>query len=81
VLLFEAAHVAFDMVFDLETIGFEVADPLFAATAIGIAVDFDRDQVGGLSQGRDEQGAQGEQTQVGSHNGLSTRMAIKKNAF
>ena len=35
---------------------------LGAATAIGIAVDLDRDQVGGLGQGRNEQGAQGSQT-------------------
>jgi hypothetical protein len=55
-----------------------VADPFFAATAIGIAVHFDGDQVSGLSQGRDEQGAQGDQTQVGSHNGISTRLAVKK---
>jgi hypothetical protein len=51
VLLLEFAHVGFDVVFDLETIGFQVADPLFAATAIGVAVDFDGDQVGGLGQG------------------------------
>ncbi|MNR65022.1 hypothetical protein D3C85_1879050 [compost metagenome] len=30
-------------------------------------MDFDRDQVGGLGQGGDEQGAQGGQTQMGSH--------------
>ncbi|MNT95283.1 hypothetical protein D3C72_2371330 [compost metagenome] len=49
------------MILDLETVGFQVADPFFAATAIGIAVDFDRDQVGGLGQGGNKQGAQGDQ--------------------
>jgi hypothetical protein len=39
-----------------------MADPFLAATAIGIPVDLDRDQVGGLGQGGNEQGAQGSQT-------------------
>jgi hypothetical protein len=78
VLLFEAGHVAFDMVFNFEAVGFEMTDPLFAAAAIGVAMDFDRDQVGGLGQGGDEQGAQGDQTQRGSHDGISTRLAVKK---
>jgi hypothetical protein len=67
VLLLEFAHVAFDMVLDLEAVGLQVADPFFAATAIGVAMDFDRDQVGGLGQGGDQQGAQGSQTQRVSH--------------
>jgi hypothetical protein len=62
VLLLELAHVAFDVVFYLEAIGFEMADPFLAATAIGITMDLDRDQVGGLGQGGNEQGAQGSQT-------------------
>jgi hypothetical protein len=70
VLLLELAHVGFDMVFNFETVGFQMADPFFAAAAIGIAVNFDGNQVGGLGQGRDEEGAQGGQTQVGSHGGL-----------
>jgi hypothetical protein len=39
-----------------------MADPFLAATAIGITMDLDRDQVGGLGQGGNEQGAQGSQT-------------------
>jgi hypothetical protein len=62
VLLLECAHVAFDVVLDLEAIGLQMADPFLAATAIGIPVDLDRDQVGGLGQGGNEQGAQGSQT-------------------
>jgi hypothetical protein len=62
VLLLELAHVAFDVVFYLEAIGFEMADPFLAATAIGIPMDLDRDQVGGLGQGGNQQGAQGSQT-------------------
>ncbi|MNO98781.1 hypothetical protein D3C76_905360 [compost metagenome] len=66
-LLLELAHVGFDVVFDLETIGFKVADPFFAATTIGVAMNLDRNEVGGLDQGRHEQGAQGDQTQRVSH--------------
>jgi len=51
------------VIFDLEAIGFQVADPLFAAAAVGVAVDFDRDKVGGLREGGKKQGAQGGQTQ------------------
>jgi hypothetical protein len=78
VLLFEAAHIVFDMVFNFETVGFEVADPLLAAAAIGVAVNLDRDQIGGLSQRGNEQSAQGEQTQRGSHDRFSSRVAVKK---
>jgi hypothetical protein len=78
VLLLEAAHVAFDVIFNFETVGFEVADPFFAAAAIGVAMDFDGDQIGCLGQGGDEQGAQGDQTQVGSHDGFSARVTIRK---
>jgi hypothetical protein len=77
-LLLEAAHVAFDVVFDFETVGFEVADPFFAAAAIGVTMDFDGDQIGGLRQGGNEQGAQGDQTQVGTHSGFSARVTIRK---
>ncbi|MNV84291.1 hypothetical protein D3C71_1781530 [compost metagenome] len=66
------------MVLDLEAIGLQVSDPLFAATAIGVAVNFDRDQVGGLGQGGNEQGAQGSQTQRGSHVGMGLGLRAKK---
>jgi hypothetical protein len=55
------------VVVDLETIGFQMSDPLFAATAIGIAVHIDRDRFGGLGQRGDEQGRKGCQTQCGFH--------------
>ena len=79
-LLLEFAHIGFDAIVDFEAIGFQVADPFFAATAIGIAVNLDRNQVGGLGQGGNEQGAQGDQTQVGSH-GVSRLELRQKNAF
>jgi hypothetical protein len=78
VLLLEFAHVGFDMVFDLEAIGFQMGDPFFAAAAIGVAVNFDGDQVGGLGQRRNEQGAQGSQTQVGSHIGMGLGVRAKE---
>jgi len=81
VLLLEFAHVGFDVVFNLEPVGFEVADPFFAAAAIGIAVHFDGDQVSGLSQGGNKEHAQGGQTQRDSHGKVSTRVAVKKEAF
>ena len=78
-LLLELAHVGFNMVGDLETVGFQMADPFFAATAVGIAMDFDGYQLGSLGQGRDEKGAQGGQTQVVSH---GARLGLwPKNAF
>ena len=59
-----------------------IARILLAAPAIGVAMDFDRNQVGGLSQGGEEQGAQGEQTQVGSHDrALASRWQSKRMHF
>jgi hypothetical protein len=65
--LFDFTHVGFDVVVDLEAIRFQVSDPFFAATAIGIAVHIDRDQFGGLGQRGDEQGRKDCQTQCGFH--------------
>jgi hypothetical protein len=78
VLLLEFAHIGFDVIVDFEAVGFQMTDPFFAATAIGIAVNLDRDQVGGLGQGGDEQGAQGDQTQVGSHGESRLELRPKK---
>ncbi len=50
VLLLELAHIGFDVVFDLEAIGLQVGDPFFAATTIGVAVNLDWNEVGGLGQ-------------------------------
>ena len=66
-LLPELAHVGLDMVFDLETIGLQMADPLLAATTIGVAMNLDPNEVGSLGQGGHEQSAQGDQTQRVSH--------------
>ncbi|MNG00734.1 hypothetical protein D3C84_836790 [compost metagenome] len=79
-LLLELTHIGFDMVLDLEAVGFQVGDPLFAAAAIGVTMNFDRDQIGGLGQGGNEQGAQGSQTQRGSHVGKGLGLSAK-NAF
>ncbi|MCY1429235.1 hypothetical protein D9M71_451450 [compost metagenome] len=65
--MLEFAHAGFYVVFDLEAIGLQVGDPFFAATTIGVAMNLDRNEVGGLDQGRHEQGAQGDQTQRVSH--------------
>lgn len=52
----DCAHVCFHMVGDLETVGFEVLDPVLAAAAVGVAVDVDGQRFGGLDQGTVEQG-------------------------
>jgi hypothetical protein len=77
VLLLEFAHVGFDAVVNLESIVLEVADPFFAAAAVGVTVDFNGDQVSGLGQGGNEKGAQGDQTQVGSH--VGSRLGWRSN--
>ncbi|CAI8775704.1 hypothetical protein EMIT048CA2_170017 [Pseudomonas chlororaphis] len=65
--LLDFAHIAFDMVVDLEAVGLQVLDPFLAAAAVGVAVHIDGDQVGGLGQGADEQGRQGCQAQSVVH--------------
>jgi hypothetical protein len=70
VLLLEFAHIGFDVIVDFEAVGFQMADPFFAATAIGVAVNLDRDQVGGLGSGRPDAG--------GFAWGISSRIAAKK---
>ncbi|MNG30222.1 hypothetical protein D3C84_1158020 [compost metagenome] len=56
--LFDQGHVGFDMIDDLEAIGFEVRDPLLAAAAVGVAVHIDVDRLGRLARGPEEQGRQ-----------------------
>ena len=67
--LLDRTHVGLDMVVDLEAVFLQMRDPLFAAAAIGIAVHIDGHRLGGLGQGGEEQGAQGEQVQGVGHGG------------
>ena len=67
--LFHRAHVGFNVVVDLETVALQVADPLLAAAAVGVAVYIDGDQFGGLGQGGGKQGTEQGQSQWGFHRG------------
>jgi hypothetical protein len=54
--LFDRAHIGFNVVIDLETVAFQMADPLLAAPAVSVAVYVDGDQVGRLGQACGQQG-------------------------
>jgi hypothetical protein len=49
-LLFHCAHVRLNMVGHFETIGFQVRDPLLAATTVRISVDVDGQWLGGVGR-------------------------------
>jgi len=54
--LFDRAHIGLNVIIDLETVAFQMADPLFAAAAVGVAVYVDGDQLGRLGQAGGQQG-------------------------
>ncbi len=57
--LLDLAHVRLDMVVDGKAVVAQMADPGFAATTVGVAVDVDG--LGSLGQASDGQQAQGQQ--------------------
>ncbi|MCY1306843.1 hypothetical protein D9M70_567270 [compost metagenome] len=56
----DRAHVRLDMVVDLEAVLFEMADPVLAATAVGVAVDVDGQRFGCLHGAGEQQREEGE---------------------